>query len=296
MSFYMPRTDLAVEAREILREQNPDEISGAEFYEGDISGIKYQILTISEQDAADRLGKPVGKYCTVEIDPVMRREQDAFELCADALSRLLRSFFPQRAQTSSAMLAGLGNRAITPDAIGPLVLESSLVTRHLKQSMPEDFDAFRDVSAVSPGVLGTSGIESSDYVKSVSEKTCPSFIIAIDALAARSLDRLCRTVQITDTGITPGSGVGNSRAALNCETIGVPVIAVGVPTVVDMRTIVADLQPLKSIEQIGDANQMIVTPRNIDSDVACISRLIGYSLNLALHEGLTISDIDMLLG
>lgn len=296
MALFQPRTDLAVEARELLRERSLEEIPGAELSQSSINDIEYQILTVTTDDAAQRLGKPRGKYCTVEIDPVMRRDKDAFEDCVDALSKLLRSFFPQDSINKPVMLAGLGNRAITPDSIGPVVLESALVTRHLKQTMPEDFAAFRETAAVTPGVLGTSGIESSEYIKCVVQRISPAFVIAIDALAARSLNRLCHTIQISDTGITPGSGVGNSRMALNEETIGVPVIAVGVPTVVDIRTVISDLGATCFVDDIAEANQMIVTPRNIDSDVTCISRLVGYSLNMALHDGLTISDIDMLIG
>jgi len=295
MSLYQPRTDLAVEARELHRELGLSELPGLDYFEGEINGFRYQIMDIKDPEASRELGKPVGKYCTIEIDPYLRREKDGFENGVETVASLLKEFFPEDVENKPALLAGLGNRAITPDAIGPLVLESSLVTRHLKQSLPEDFKYFRDVSAVAPGVLGTSGIESSSYVKSVSFHTSPSFIIAIDALAARDLKRLCRTIQITDTGITPGSGVGNSRTALNEETVGVPIIALGVPTVVDIRTVISDLG-VSTPNEFAESNQMIVTPRNIDSDVSSISRLIGYAINVALHDGLTIGDIDMLLG
>jgi len=295
MSLYQPRTDLAVEAREIHREQGLRDVPGIGYFEGEINGFKYQIMDIKDPEASKELGKPVGKYCTIEIDPYLRREKDGFENGVETVASLLKEFLPEDAEDKPALLAGLGNRAITPDAIGPLVLESSLVTRHLKQSLPEDFKYFRDVSAVAPGVLGTSGIESSSYVKSVAFHTSPSFIIAIDALAARDLKRLCRTIQITDTGITPGSGVGNSRTALNEETVGVPIVALGVPTVVDIRTVISDLG-VSTSNEFAESNQMIVTPRNIDSDVSSISRLIGYAINMALHDGLTIGDIDMLLG
>lgn len=290
------RTDLALEAREMVMEQTAQELQGAKFFESDISGFKYQILTVTSEGAAEKLGKPIGKYCTIEIDPVMRRDVDAFQRGVKAISCLLKQFIPFDSIASPVMLVGLGNRAITPDSIGPLVLESSLVTRHLKQNMPKDFAAFRDVSAVTPGVLGTSGIESSDYIKSLAEDTSPDFLIAIDALAARSMSRLCRTVQISNTGITPGSGVGNSRAALNETSLGIPVIAVGVPTVVDVQTIFADFGGEQLENRSEDLSKMIVTPRSIDSEVSSISRLVGYSINVALHDGLTISDVDMLLG
>ena len=144
-------------------------------------------------------------------------------------------------------------------------------------------------------MLGTSGIESADYIKWVCDNLKPDKVIVVDALAARSLNRLCRTVQITDTGITPGSGVGNSRSAINKDTLGVPVIAIGVPTVVDIRSLLADMGDANSSEEAAKSNDMIVTPRNIDSEVACASRIVAYAINLALHEGLTVEDIDMLV-
>lgn len=296
MGAFQPRTDLAMEAREILREQDAAELPGVEYKEEEISGVKCQIMEITAAEAANRLGKPVGVYCTVEIEPVMRRDQDGFQRGAEAISEMIRRMLPQSLGEAGTLVAGLGNRAITPDAVGPLAVESTLVTRHLKEMMPQDFAGFSNVAAITPGVLGTTGIESSEYVKSICGSASPSLVVAVDALAARSLSRLCRTVQITDTGITPGSGVGNSRSALNKSALGVPVIAVGVPTVVDVSTLVADMGG--TVSQEGDAaeNEMIVTPRTIDADVNCVSRLVGYSLNLALHNGLTISDIDMLLG
>ena len=165
-----------------------------------------------------------------------------------------------------------------------------MVTRHLKERMPETFQPFRSVAVVCPGVLGTTGIESAALVGAAVREVQPDAVIAIDALAARNLHRLCRTVQICDTGISPGSGVGNHRYALNRESLGVPVIAVGVPTVVDMGTVVQDLGG--SLPE-DDSPEMIVTPRDIDSFVSDAAKLVGCALNFALHEGLTIGDIDL---
>lgn len=173
------------------------------------------------------------------------------------------------------------------------------MTRHLKKQLPEHFGAFRPVSAMCSGVLGTTGMESSESVAAISRLLRPDVIIAIDALASRHPDRLCRTVQISDTGIVPGSGVGNARQALSRETLGVPVIAIGVPTVVDAATLAIDLAAKAGTElqaeALSEASEMIVTPRDIDKSVADISRLLGYSINLALHNGLTIGDVDMFL-
>lgn len=295
MNNNMPRTDLALETREMLRGGGAEEIPGVEYRKDAISEINYHLLEITTDEGANRMGKPRGTYCTVEIEPVMRRDADSFPKATEAAAELLRRFLPADKPEFCGLVVGLGNRDITPDAVGPLAVEATLVTRHLKRFMPEDFAAFRDVSVITPGVLGTSGIESADYIKCICDCLKPDIVLVVDALAASSMDRLCRTLQITNTGITPGSGVGNSRNAVNSETLGVPVIAIGVPTVVDIRSIVPEYQIQGSPENPIDSNDMIVTPRSIDSQVACIGRLLGYSLNLALHKGLTIADIDMLL-
>lgn len=296
MSGYLPRTDLALESREIVQERKAGEINGVEYKEDNISGIKYQILEVTTDEGAKELGKPKGKYCTVEIEPVMRRDADSFPKASEAAAEIIKQFLSLGDKDFRALVVGLGNRLITPDAVGPLAMETMLVTRHLKRLMPGDFAAFQDVAVVTPGVLGTSGIESADYIKCICDSMKPDFVIVVDALAARSMDRLCRTLQITDTGITPGSGVGNSRSEINSETLGVPVLAIGVPTVVDIRSLLADYGAPGLSAHAAESNEMIVTPREIDSQVACISRLVGYSINLALHKGLTIADIDMLLG
>lgn len=292
----MPRTDLAMESREQLSAEGAESIPGVECKEGRIADTKYQILEVKSNEGAESLGKPKGTYCTIEIEPVLRKDAESFPKAVSAAAEILKRFLPIHKGEFCALVAGLGNRQITPDAVGPLTVEATLVTRHLKRYMPEDFAAFREVSVITPGVLGTTGLESADYVKCICDCMKPDVVIAVDALAAISMERLCRTLQITDTGITPGSGVGNSRSAINAETLGVPVIAVGVPTVVDIRSIMPDYEIQGDPEDPYTSNDMIVTPRGIDSQVACIGRLVGYALNLALHKGITIEDIDMLLG
>lgn len=292
----MPRTDLAMETRDLLQKSSGAEVPGVAYKSETVQNTEFHILEITTDEAAKEMGKPKGTYCTIEIAPVMRRDADSFPQTVQAAAEVLRRFLPMEKEQFTALVAGLGNRAITPDAVGPFTVESTLVTRHLKQFMPEDFAAFREVSVIAPGVLGTTGIESANYIKYISDCVQPDVVLVVDALAASSMDRLCRTLQITDTGITPGSGVGNSRSALNSEFLGVPVIALGVPTVVDIRTIAPDFQGKDSPENPVDSTDMIVTPRSIDSQVSCIGRLVGYALNTALHNGITIADIDMMLG
>lgn len=285
------RTDLALEARELAREDTKT-LSGVDFSGYDKNGMHIDVMNITSQAGAHKLCKPIGRYVTAEIGRFLRRNDDAFEDTAVGLGDILREMLGLRPD-STVLIACLGNPAITPDAVGPKCAKNVMVTRHLKERMPETFDAFRGVSVVCPGVLGTTGIESASLVAAAAETVQPDAVIAVDALASRSMDRLCRTVQICDTGISPGSGVGNHRYALNQETLGVPVIAVGVPTVVDAATLAYDLTGGNVPEDAGDRSEMIVTPRDIDSFVSDAAKLLGYAMNFALHDSLTIGDIDM---
>jgi len=303
------RTDLALEATELWREANGDKppLPGVEYNEETSGGFRVTTVRVLDERGAAEIGKPVGSYITVELDALIRREENAFadavRLVSDKLRRLLSAANGDNANTTasvSCLVAGLGNEAITPDAIGPQTLKSVMVTRHLKQQLPDVFSAFREVSAIRAGVLGTTGLESASVVAALAETIKPGAVIAVDALASRRTDRLCRTVQMSDTGITPGSGVGNRRAALNSGTLGVPVIAIGVPTVVDAATLTIELAEKSGVAipenaDFGETGKMIVTPREIDSNVHDISKLVGYAINLALHDGLTIEDVDMFL-
>lgn len=294
------RTDLAVEARQLWHESavGTTELPGVRARETREDGFEVTVVEILDRQGEEALGKPAGKYITLELDALIRREENSFARAASLLSRQLRELIASE-DGGSYLVAGLGNRGITPDAIGPETVDHVLVTRHLKEKLPEDFSAFRPVSAVCSGVLGTTGIESGDLVRAVVEKVKPTAVFAVDALASRNTERLCRTVQLADTGIVPGSGVGNARQALNRETLGVPVVAIGVPTVVDAATLTLDLASRSGISldaaAFGQIGSMIVTPRDIDKNVRDIAKLIGYGLNLAFHPDITIEEIDMLL-
>lgn len=287
------RTDLALEARESWQEQREaaEALPGVVCEEETRDGIRLTRLEIQTQEGAVALEKPQGVYVTLEIESMLRREEDAFEGAVSLLAEQLRACLPQE-ETKTILVAGLGNRAVTPDAIGPAAADQVIVTRHLKQTAPQAFAGFCDVSVLRTGVLGTTGIESAEIIGAVCRRLQPDCIIALDALASRETRRLCRTVQLTDTGIVPGSGVGNSRAALNQETLGVPVIAVGVPTVVDAGSLAAALTGKTPDDKQPEA-AMIVTPREIDQRVKEIARLIGYGINLALHPELSIRDVDL---
>ena len=254
-----PRTDLAVEAEALRSAAAAAQLPGVRAEQTQRRGFAVTQVEVLDAAGSEALCKPIGRYDTLDLTPLLRRADDAFENAAQTLSELLRAALPLMPE-ASVLVVGLGNRAITPDAVGPDAMQSVLVTRHLRAQLPEQFGHFRSVAALTPGVLGTTGVESEP-------------------------DRLGRTVQLTDTGITPGSGVGNDRAGLDRTTLGVPVAAIGLPTVIDAGSLTDDPR----------AERMFVTPRDIDAVVRDAAKLIGYGIDLALHDGLTVADLDLLL-
>ena len=290
------RTDLAVEA--IENHKTAAALPHVRQSDRTLEGFAVHEVRILSEDAAREIGKPQGRYLTLELDALIRREEDAFPRACKALSTLLRELLPHP-NGGPVLIAGLGNRMITPDAIGPQTADHIIATRHLVAQSPAILADWRPVSALAPGVLGQTGVETGEVICGVLDRVRPAAVIAVDALAAGRLSRLLRTVQLADTGITPGAGVGNARAALNKETLGVPVIAVGVPTVVDGATLAHEIssqlgQP--ACEALDDLSQpVMITTRDIDREVADISRMIGYAVNMALHPHLSVADIDLYL-
>lgn len=293
------RTDLAVEAHQLWREGARDAaaLSGVRVEEGSREGFQVTTVTIASPEAAQALGKPQGVYITIELDSLLRREEGAFARAVSAVAGCLRPLLPL---DGPALVVGLGNRAVTPDLVGPLTVDHLLVTRHLVEQVPEHFGSLRPVAAAAPGVLASTGMESSLVAEALSGRLKPSCVVVVDALASRSLDRLCRTVQLSDTGVIPGSGVGNHRHPLNRDSLGVPVFTVGVPTVVDGATLALDL-----LERAGRAgldrdslpqgDDFFVTPREVDSRVADLGKVLGYAVSRALNPSLSVEDLDMLL-
>ncbi|PLR78098.1 GPR endopeptidase [Bacillus sp. V3-13] len=251
LSQYSVRTDLAVEAREmVLEAQNKtvrqqadiSQIKGVVIKEKEENGIKVSLVEVNDA-GAQTIGKKPGRYLTLEVMGIRQKDtglqMQVERVFADEFSHFLRE--SGVGDQASCLIVGLGNWNVTPDALGPLVCENLLVTRHLYELQPENVEAgYRPVSALSPGVMGLTGIETSDIIVGVVEKTKPDFVIAIDALASRSIERVNSTIQISDTGIHPGSGVGNKRKELSKDTLGIPVFAIGVPTVVDAVSITSD--------------------------------------------------------
>ncbi len=288
------RTDLAMErwnAAKISHGRGRG-VPGVTYRRTTVQGIGVHTMTVETQEATEVLCKPIGNYYTISLDKTIKRVDDSFSDTAQCIGTLVRKLLPKGERF---LVVCLGNPDITPDAIGPKCSEAIMVTRHLKEWMPDDFAPFASVSMICPGVLGTTGIESASIVKGVADHVQPDAVIAVDALAAASPDRLCRTVQICDIGIEPGSGVGNKRYALNKESLGVPVISIGVPTVVDADTFIYSMMEDAAPKQ-SRGEGMFITPREIDSFVAHSSKLLAYGINFALHEDLSLEDIDLFIG
>lgn len=282
------RTDLALELAEGRCVQQRTQT---------LEGFSLHTVTVTESDTD--FGRPPGRYATLSIRDLLQRETDAFPRACRAVAQILRQLAPSNQDPRAPVLViGLGNRAVTPDAIGPLCCQNVLATRHLVEQSPEQFRAFRPVAVLAPGVLGTTGVETGELVLGVIDHIHPELILAVDALAARRLSRLMCTIQMTDTGIVPGSGVGNARTALTQTALGVPVLSIGVPTVVDGATLAADIaqQSGAQCEALDDLNTpVLVTTRDVDQQTADAARVIGYGINLFLHPSLDIADMELFL-
>lgn len=283
------RTDLAMEQLSPEKGELP---KGVTLREDSQYGQKATVVEIRGKKEAQALGKPQGVYITIEVENVLRREKESFARAVRCLSGYLSSLM-RFGKRLPVLVAGLGNREITPDAVGPLTADHILVTRHMVRRLPKEFGMLRPVSAFAPGVLGTTGLESAETIRALVERTEAAAVIAVDAIAARSTGRLCSTIQISDTGIWPGSGIGNHRSALNEASLGVPVIAVGVPTVTDAQTLALDL--LGASESGGEVRNnvggMIVTCSDIDRRVREIARVLSFGINSALQPALGLEDM-----
>lgn len=282
------RTDLALEAAAAVISQHGP---GVAVQEEELFGFPLTTVHVQDEVGAKSVGKPVGRYLTLDLKNYHNTGIDAFTRAVDAVGACLSRLLPE--DLGETLVVGLGNRGVTPDAVGPRCADHVLVTRHLTHSESKFFGGFLPVAALAAGVLGTTGVESASLVSAVNREVRPKLILAVDALAARSVHRLCTTIQITDTGITPGSGVGNSRAALNEQTLGVPVFAIGVPTVVDGETVCQELGG--SSEE--DLSHTLVTPKDVDALVSELSRILGYGINAALQreQQLTVEEMDYYL-
>ena len=296
---FAKRTDLALEAREIWQEsaEKTTRLAGVKATKQRQEGYPVTRVDILDGRGEAALGKPQGSYLTIDLTTFWQRKADFFERAVRAVGSQLKTLLPPE---GPALVIGLGNDAMTPDAVGPLAVDSVLVTRHLIAAMPKHFSGFRPVAVQRTGVLGTTGVESAEAVRGLVAEVQPALVIAVDALASRRVGRVCATVQLSDTGIIPGSGVGNHRSALNRETLGVPVFAVGIPTVVDAATLAAALMEEAGIADIDEdklragQQNLMVTPRDIDQQVRDLAKVVGYGINWALQD-LEIEEINALL-
>lgn len=280
------RTDLAVEAHELSRREakNATEIDGVISDVRTEDGITVTNIEITNENGSKALGKAIGNYITIE-SPNLKYSIDIYERVCTLISEEIRKMADIKSD-SLTLVVGLGNRDITPDALGTEVVSRLLVTHHIKQNMKDFFDDnISGVCALIPGVLGTTGIETAEIIKAVSEKVKPNLIIAVDAMAAADIRRVSTTVQISDTGIQPGTGVGNNRECLNEETIGAKVIAIGVPTVIDAATI-------SKVEIPKELAPLMVTTKDIDLVIERTAKTVANGINLALHRDMTLRDIE----
>ena len=302
------RTDLAMEAFD-GRDSAP---GGVEVRHWETGGIWLTEVLISEDAAARQLEKPRGRYLTLECRELRRRDVDARHAMTSVLSEELGRLLPEDIDRSGALVIGLGNRDITPDSLGPAVVGKTLVTRHIRMRM-ESLSDLRDVSAVAPGVLGVTGVETMDVVEALVGIVRPAAVICVDSLAARDSGRIGSTIQLTDTGIQPGAGVGNHRRALTRDSVGAPVIAIGMPTVIHAATLARDafswldresgdvedreaaLADMERALLSAELGGMIVTPREIDAMIQDAAGIIAAAINRALQPELTDAEIELMI-
>ncbi|MEX2415215.1 MAG: GPR endopeptidase [Paenibacillaceae bacterium] len=321
---FSDRTDLALEAKEIASRSLGESISGIQVTTNEEQGITVTHMNVQNEEGSRAIGKLIGNYITIEVPELRNKDSVLQERVAATFAKEFEWFLGQINIPADAkiLVIGLGNWNVTPDALGPIVVENVMVTRHLFELMPNQVSSgYRQVSAIAPGVLGITGIETSDIVQGIVDQSQPDLIIAIDALASKALQRVNTTIQIADTGIHPGSGIGNKRKGINKESMGVPVIAIGVPTVVYASTIVNNSielllnhmkQQTEHTEQIFGVlehlaederlqfvkevlgplgHDLLVTTKEIDEFIEDIANVIASGLNAALHEAVDMDNV-----
>lgn len=320
------RTDLAIEAAKIYEKENKKEADGIIVREIDKENNKVTIVKVLNENGSEKIGKPIGSYITMEIPEFTAYDGKMMNSSSEVLGKVLKDFLKIN-KNDNILVVGLGNIKVTPDALGPRVIEKIMVTRHLSEVMPDAIDdTVISTCALSPGVLGVTGIETFEIIKSIVDNIKPSMVICIDALASQKTERVNRTIQISDSGINPGAGVNNFRKSICKESLGVKVVAIGVPTVVHAYTIANDAidlvldsliekaekgkefyNMLKSIDkdekkilikEVLDPllGEMIVTPKEVDLMIDSLSKIIANALNIALQPNLTVQEINMFLG
>ena len=303
------RTDMAVERNDMYKKQN-GQIDGVEVQNEEKENIKITRVKITNEEGEKALNKPKGNYITLDIKNIKTIDNEQIEKISDNLAEELRKIIKEHiSDTEDILIVGLGNLYVTPDALGPKVVPEIEITRHILEYMPKAMpEDTRPVSAISPGVLGTTGIETIEILKGIVENVKPKMLIVIDALATRSIERISSSIQIADTGIVPGAGVNNTRKEISQKILGIPVIALGIPTVVDLASITNDcidlfienlqqkamsndylnkLREQDNYEEIKEAlvpkdYNMIVTPKEIDKLIENMSKIVATGINMAM--------------
>lgn len=319
------RTDLAIEAKQAYTEENKRELDGVKVDEEKDGEVKITTVTIESDEAGRELGKPKGNYVTIDIPDFALYDGESMDNVSKVFGKTLKKFV-DIPDDKLILIVGLGNWNVTPDALGPKVVDKIMVTRHIKELMPDAIDnSVRPVCALAPGVLGITGVETGEIIKSLVEKIKPSVVICVDALGARKLERVNRTIQIGDAGISPGAGVGNNRMQINEESLGCKVVAVGVPTVVHAATIVNDTMDLLLDELISKAEtgkefynmlnsvdraeknalikevltpfvgELMVTPKDVDLVIQNLSKVVANGINIATQPHMDLEDINKFL-
>lgn len=318
---FSPYTDLALEiAENICKTSNIDGVE-MQTERSSLDNTVLTIVNVTNDKGIEAMQKPIGSYITLESAYIKENNIDAHEELISILSRHIKNLCPKNTET--ILVIGLGNSHVTPDSLGPKVVDKILVTRHIKDTVPDDINnCVASVAALAPGVMGITGIETAEVVKGVTDKVKPDLVIAIDALAARKVSRVNSTIQLSDTGVSPGAGVGNKRKTIDKETLGVPVIAIGVPTVVDAATMANDTiervieafikeskkgsqfynmlketaeeEKYNLIKEVLDpyAENMFVTPKEVDAVIENLVNIIANSINIAIHPGIEVDDIN----
>ncbi|MBE5867888.1 MAG: GPR endopeptidase [Lachnospiraceae bacterium] len=301
MNGFQVRTDLALEAKESIGDAN-ESLRGVRVEEDydEEADLRVTKVMIDTKNASKAMNKPMGTYVTVEAPRLLEPDENYHREISEKIAEQLRQIIPESSQEQSVLVVGLGNREVTADALGPQVVDNLFITRHVVKEYGKaayGTQKIHLISSIEPGVTAKTGMEAAEIIRGVVEQTKPDVIIVIDALASRSTKRLNRTIQITNTGIQPGSGVGNHRNALTEESMGIPVIAIGVPTVVDAATIVGDAMDNLMSEDDGDSrgffnthcstfselNNMYVTSKDIDAVIKQVSFTLSEGINMALE-------------
>ncbi|MDU5080588.1 GPR endopeptidase [Tissierella sp. P1] len=319
---YQIRTDLALENRELYKQASNEDSKGVDIEKEEKESYIVTRIKVLNKEGSENIHKPIGTYITIDVPRLNKSDEDLKDEISQVVAKEIKGLGKNK-ENSKILIVGLGNWNITPDALGPKVVERVLVTRQFFINYNKEIDeTVANVAALSPGVMGITGIETGEIIKGVVEKVKPDLVIAVDALASRKMDRVSTTIQISDTGINPGAGVGNNRMEFNESTIGVPVIAIGIPTVVDAATIVNDtldliIDSLKSEANVGSEfynllsqisseekysliqevlnpymKNVVVTPTDIDILIDDLSIIVANGLNMALHPGIDLKDVN----